>query len=250
VNEVATRNTARVIADVGADVLAVIEADDRPALDRFNRDLLPVGFEENGAQPRPYRHVMLVDGNDDRGIDVGLLTARRYPIETVRSHVDDRDAKDNPIFSRDCAEYQVPVPNGDPRDLERQAAPAGAARGEDLRPAPRGRLEAHRGARRPERHARQQAAQAARGGHQPEGRLRARELPQGAAHRHLRNHEQQDRLLLLSPDLFATVQDAGLNRKGVWHGPKVKNPWEMLDTMERDIHQASDHAAIWADLKL
>src|SRR5919199_6532495 len=38
VNETATRNTARVVADVGADVLGVIEAENRPALGRFNRD--------------------------------------------------------------------------------------------------------------------------------------------------------------------------------------------------------------------
>ena len=39
-DEEATRNTARVIADVDADVLAVIEAEDRTALVRFNRDVL------------------------------------------------------------------------------------------------------------------------------------------------------------------------------------------------------------------
>ena len=40
-----------------------------------------------------YRHVMLVDGNDLRGIDVGLLTTARRPIVNVESHVDDRDTK-------------------------------------------------------------------------------------------------------------------------------------------------------------
>jgi hypothetical protein len=38
VNEDATRNTARVVGDMAADVLAVIEAEDRPALQRFNED--------------------------------------------------------------------------------------------------------------------------------------------------------------------------------------------------------------------
>ena len=40
VNEVATRMTARVISDVAADVLAVIEAEHRPSLKRFNDELL------------------------------------------------------------------------------------------------------------------------------------------------------------------------------------------------------------------
>ena len=59
VDETATRITARVIRDTGAHVLGLVEVEDRPALLRFNRDLL------RGL----YRHVMLVDGNDDRGID-------------------------------------------------------------------------------------------------------------------------------------------------------------------------------------
>src|SRR5262249_41077192 len=57
----------------------------------------------------PYPHVMLIDGNDDRGIDVGLLS--RFPIGTMRSHVD--DLKDgNRIFSRDCPEYEIALPSG------------------------------------------------------------------------------------------------------------------------------------------
>ena len=30
---------------------------------------------------------MVIDGNDERGIDVGLVT--RFPVGTMRSHVDD-----------------------------------------------------------------------------------------------------------------------------------------------------------------
>jgi hypothetical protein len=36
VDEISTRMTARVIQDIAADVLGVIEAEDRPSLDRFN----------------------------------------------------------------------------------------------------------------------------------------------------------------------------------------------------------------------
>jgi hypothetical protein len=52
--------TAQVILDVGADVQAVIEAENRPSLDRFNQDLIGGRFG----------HVMPIDGNDSRGIDV------------------------------------------------------------------------------------------------------------------------------------------------------------------------------------
>ena len=40
VDETATRMTARVIRDIGAHVLGLVEVEDRPALLRFNRDLL------------------------------------------------------------------------------------------------------------------------------------------------------------------------------------------------------------------
>ena len=54
--------------------------------------------------------------------------------------------------------------------------------------------------------------------------------------------------LLLSPEAFSAVTSAGLNRSGVWHGPKVKNPWTMLNELTKEEQAASDHAAIWADL--
>ena len=76
-NEISTRSTARVIADVDADIVAVVEAEDRPSLVRFNEELL------NDR----YRHIMLIDGNDERGIDVGLMTRADFPIETIRSNV-------------------------------------------------------------------------------------------------------------------------------------------------------------------
>jgi hypothetical protein len=43
---------------------------------------------------------------------------------------------------------------------------------------------------------------------------------------------------------------AGLNRSGVWHGPRVKNPWPMLDTLTKEEQAASHDAAIWADVAL
>jgi hypothetical protein len=72
VDETATRNTARVIHDSAPDVLAVIEAESRPALVEFSDHVLPsVGGE-------PFGHVMLIDGNDARGIDVGIMTRPGY----------------------------------------------------------------------------------------------------------------------------------------------------------------------------
>jgi endonuclease/exonuclease/phosphatase family metal-dependent hydrolase len=101
-NELGTRLTAKVIQDVDADILAVIEAEDRPSLVRFNEELL------NGK----YRHIMLIDGNDDRGIDVAIMTRQAFTIETIRCNVDATDAQGE-IFSRDCPQYEILTPGGE-----------------------------------------------------------------------------------------------------------------------------------------
>jgi hypothetical protein len=98
--EVAIQNTARVLRDVAADVQAVVEAESRVALKVFSDVLLP------NVQGSPFEHVLLIDGNDERGIDVGVMTRSGYEITDVRSHVDDTDAQ-GPVFSRDCPEYTI-----------------------------------------------------------------------------------------------------------------------------------------------
>ncbi|MFC1540206.1 endonuclease/exonuclease/phosphatase family protein [Gemmatimonadota bacterium] len=100
-NEMGTRMTARVIRDVNADIIAMVEAEDRPSLQRFNDEML------GGL----YSHVMLIDGNDKRGIDVGIMTRDNYEIESIISNVDLVDGSGT-VFSRDCAQYQVRTPNG------------------------------------------------------------------------------------------------------------------------------------------
>ena len=102
VDETSTRMTAKVIDEgVNAEIIAVIEAEDRPSLLRFNEELLA----------KKYRHIMLVDGNDPRGIDVGIMTKSGFPIRTIRSNVDAEDAQ-GIVFSRDCPEYEVVTQNG------------------------------------------------------------------------------------------------------------------------------------------
>ena len=106
VKEAAIENTARVIQAVNADVLGVVEAENRTGLLQFNEIVLP---QIGGT---PYAHAMLIDGNDERGIDVGILTKGHLPIQTMRSHVDDRDAQDKRVFSRDCPEYHISLGGG------------------------------------------------------------------------------------------------------------------------------------------
>jgi endonuclease/exonuclease/phosphatase family metal-dependent hydrolase len=105
IKEAAIENTARVIHEVNADVICVIEVENRIAASRFNDVVIP---KVGGLK---YDHVMLIDGNDDRGIDVGIMTRQSFDIHSIVSHVDDTDAKGQ-IFSRDCPEYKISTPIG------------------------------------------------------------------------------------------------------------------------------------------
>ena len=53
--------TPRVKGDLDENILAIVEAENRPALRRLNDELLA----------GRYAHVMLVDGNDERGTTSG-----------------------------------------------------------------------------------------------------------------------------------------------------------------------------------
>jgi hypothetical protein len=71
------------------------------------------GNPEWNAFQYPFRTNMLVDGNDARGIDVGCFS--QVPILSVRSHVDmPTPGADpaTPVFSRDCPEFEIPLPGG------------------------------------------------------------------------------------------------------------------------------------------
>ncbi|MFE5408922.1 endonuclease/exonuclease/phosphatase family protein [Microbacterium sp. NPDC056569] len=107
IDEKAISNTARVIREVRADIVGVVETEDRLTLARFTDSLL---VDATGAQPT-YPHVMVIDGNDPRGIDVGVLSSAAYPLISMRSHIDDGPFGDR-VFSRDCPEYWFTFPAG------------------------------------------------------------------------------------------------------------------------------------------
>ncbi|MEL6340077.1 MAG: endonuclease/exonuclease/phosphatase family protein [Myxococcota bacterium] len=93
-----TRTIARRITEVvNADVLAVQEVEHIEILRQFNRDML------DGLYP----HVALVEGNDARLIDVGLLS--KLPIGAITSHqaAVHPDAPDERVFSRDFVGIEI-----------------------------------------------------------------------------------------------------------------------------------------------
>jgi len=259
VDEIATRNTAQVVRDVKADVLTTIEVENRVALNRFNKQLLPAV----GAVPYP--HVMVIDGNDDRGIDVGLVS--RLPIATMRSHVDDLVAG-TLVFSRDCPEYEIKLPAGGSLVIlanHLKSKGFGSQADSNAR-----RLKQAKRVREIYEARKQEGATliAVVGDFNdiPGSAPLAPLLDQASDLRDVSTHStfvddgrpgtfgngtkaEKFDYILLSPALFAKVQKAGVFRKGVWGG-KNGTLWEIYPEMTAPIHAASDHAAIWADLNL
>jgi len=260
VKEVATLNTARVIQLVGADVVCVVEADHRVNLNRFNRDVLPM------VGATPYEQVMLIDGNDDRGIDVGILVTNGHRLGLMQSHVDDLDTEGQ-IFSRDCPEFEIRTVKGNSLLV----------------------LINHfksKGYGKPSESDAKRLRQAKRVRELVDERLGLfpylavvgdfNEIPTGKPlDPLLRNNSplidifdhptfhgdnrpgtygngtasSKFDYILLSPALAALVTAGGIERRGVWGGTKG-TLFPHLDEMKSSKDAASDHAAVWAEFDL
>lgn len=98
-----TLTIASRIRDVmNADILAVQEVEHVTILKQFNKNYL-------GGM---YKHVVLIEGNDSRFIDVGLLS--KYPIGSIVSHqmAEHPDSPGSRVFSRDLLQVEILDDNG------------------------------------------------------------------------------------------------------------------------------------------
>lgn len=258
VDEVATRMIARVIQDVNADILGVVEAEDRVALCRFNDQLLkPLGSS--------YKNIMLIDGNDDRGIDVGLMTKSGYEIESIVSHVDDMDNGER-VFSRDCPEFTVCANNAE-KILILINHFKSKGFGSQAKSNARRKAQARRVREIYEQRKVQGNSLIAVLGDfndTPESDPLQPLLGEESDLRDIFTHplfkadqrsgtygngakSNKIDYLLLSPDLYQRVSGGGVWRKGVWGG-KNGTLFPHYDEMTAPVHGASDHAAVWADI--
>jgi endonuclease/exonuclease/phosphatase family metal-dependent hydrolase len=260
VNDIAVMNTGRVLKDVDADIVAVIEAEHRIALKQFSDYVL------KNVGGTPYPNVMLIDGNDPRGIDVGIMTKANYTIGAMKSHVHDLGANNKPIFSRDCPEYCIETPSGEniwiiPNHFKSKFG---------------GNNPASQSKRR------EQSARTAEiyqhlmnEGNEnvivlgdlndtPDSKdlkplLKDTNLKDVSEHPlfdtgefkgmgtfGLGNDSDKIDYLLLSPALFDRVTACGLFRKGAWPGKRPR--WEVYEELKTEAHVASDHHVIWCDI--
>ncbi|MDZ7290752.1 MAG: endonuclease/exonuclease/phosphatase family protein [candidate division KSB1 bacterium] len=253
INGEAVMNTGRVISEVNADIQCVVEVESRITLDRFNQQVLA-----KIPDFRPFEHNMLIDGNDARGIDIGLLS--RFPIISVRSHID--DGGQMPIFNRDCPEFEIALPDGKSIWIL----------GNHFKSKGNGSFSENNAWRR------RQATQVARIYHEALRRsdlvivlgdlndspdsFPLRPLLRGTNLREVMSHPSYQGLpgtygsgrsisqkldyILLSPALWQRVQKVGVERKGVYAFSASRR----FQTITSPETAASDHAAVWVDIDM
>jgi len=258
IDDGAIANTARVIADVNPDIIVMVEVESRLGLIDFYESVLRPPMADRGQDP--YTHIMVIPGNDRRGINVGIMSRR--PIVRMVSHVDDMIAADNPVFKRDCPEYYLSLADGSelvilPNHL--------ASKGSD----PDGKL-------------RRVQATALKGIYENLKKTMPRIILAGdfnddpgggALDPILKNSDLCDAMslpaytgkypgtyrtatarekfdyLLLSPELAGKVSMVDVNRRG-YYAPRKWESYENINSRTKHRFDASDHQCLWADIDL
>jgi endonuclease/exonuclease/phosphatase family metal-dependent hydrolase len=255
----AIENTGRIINEVKADLLCLVEVESRPVLRQFNETILKAA---------PYPHAMLIDGNDERGIDVGL--ASRWPIRDMRSHVDDPDPETKrPVFSRDCAEFEIDLPGA--RSLwvlinHFKSRGYGSKAANDAKR----KRQAERVSALLKRFdlSKQWVVVAGDLNELPASdslapllnlpglRNSFDKLPASAdrwTHRDDATPSKNDQIdyLLISEALWLRLKEVKIERRGIWASTKkMREKYPPLETVTGDTTAASDHAAVWAEFDL
>jgi endonuclease/exonuclease/phosphatase family metal-dependent hydrolase len=259
ISDQAILNTARTIAAVDADVQVLCEIDSRPSLKQFHDALLAPILTRTGRKTYPY--ILLLDGNDSRGIDVAVLS--RHPILDISTHIFDVPGAP-PVFSRDCAEYFIEIP-GLGRPLLVMANHF-TSQGSDRNGLRRRLPQSRRVSEIFDDRMQQGFTHVIVAGDLNDGPISAGLAPLikhpslkdavsqfataiDPSGRRLGTYEdgkQQLDYLLMSPAVSSAAQQAGIERRGHF----TKRLWKPFETVTSERVQASDHHAVWVDLAL
>ncbi len=267
VKETAIENTARVINSVKADVLCTVEVENRIALNRFNETVIPAIYGEK------YKNAMVIDGNDERGIDVGILTKPSFDISSIGTHVFDADENDNNelIFRRDCAEYTIRTPSGNSllilvNHFKSQSSNSPAETEENDRIRKREAKQVRKIYDEKRTQGIDFIAITGDLNHEPSHDSLQPLLGDESTLLDIMKHpkfnndglfwtykrgtkESKLDYILLSPKLQERVIKAGIERRGLWK-KESDHSFESFPEVIEDTDAASDHAALWVELDI
>jgi endonuclease/exonuclease/phosphatase family metal-dependent hydrolase len=251
----AQQNTAKVIKEVAADIQCIVEVEDRPTLESFCDQSVLKGIF-------PYN--LVLDGNDQRGIDVGLLS--KYPFGRIKTHIFDVDGapRTKRVFSRDCLEVEVLPPGGESLFMLlnhfKSQGYGSKASNDARRKAQADRVIEILGAYNL---AKDLVVVAGDFNDRPENDpvkglvglqgltdVLAKKLPDPKTRWTYKDKSQIDYLLVSQP-LADAMEDAGIERRGLLQlGKLTKGAEQSFAGVTSDTNDASDHAAVWAEFSV
>jgi len=255
-DDASAKNIARVIADTDADIISLIEIEDRLTLKGFHHDILyPEFLKPEGKEPYPY--LMCIQGNDGRGINVAVMS--RVPIRWMQSHVHELTEKNTPLFSRDCLEVNFALsPDASLHLLINHFKSMGYSSGNDPQGNRRRLAQARRVAELLGGHdlGREYVVVAGDFNSPPTSPSLAplldnenmynvnEELPKGRRGTYRTGKDQLD-YILVSDALRKNIRDVRIERKGIYT-PRG----EKYETVTNRRTEASDHAAVVATVNV
>ena len=263
VNEVATKNKAKIISEANPDILLLQEVEDRQSLIEFNEHYLPKEVK--------FSDIMVIPGNDSRGLEMGILTKNGYHVRSFKSHANDI-YDEGKFFDKDFQEFEIITPKGESLWIlsVHLTEDEMDKKDNDARRLMQSKLVAR--IYRKVIRERSQNVLVMGTFNAPSycksiaPVIKETDLKDIKIHRSFNieldkgkdadyhslgaykmgvNFKQRD-YMLLSPSLFEGVTDSGLNRKGVW--PKKKNQYRTLLTLQAEFHQASTHPLVWVEI--
>lgn len=265
---IAIENKARVIADVNPDILVLQEIEDRASLEEFNDEFL----SRFGC--KPFQKTCVVQGDNNRGQEIGILTRKGYEIQSVRSHIYDLNFRREIVFDKDLMEYEILTARGNSlwiltthlqeqteykehSDAIRKAQTEKIAQIYNKLYSEGKKHIAVMGTLNTVSYCNSLAPLLQRTNLKEVTKHPSFNVDHDkgkdagyyslGAYRMGVNIKQKD-YLLLSPELFEKTNSSGLNRKGIW--PEKRPMWTVYPSMNHKNHAASEHPAIWGNFSL
>ena len=256
-------NKAKVINEVNPDIILVQQVENRESLIQFHNSFL----KEN--QSSNYEEIMHLQGNDGKGLGMGILLKKGYHLKSLKTFSNERVTDGSLLFNTDFQQYTIKTPenktlyllccqlageNASDTLRKKQAKKVAEVYTDLLSKGIEniviaGTLNApsyadcispitESGVSDVVKH---QCFDVIADSGKDAGYYRMGAYRMGV------NIKQKD-YLLVSPILYDKINACGMNRKGMW--PLNKPEWETYDTVEKEKDAASDHPLLWADFKL
>jgi len=257
------KNKAKVILDVDPDIILLQQVENRKSLIQFHE----IFFKKN--RESGYEEIMHLQGNDGRGLGMGILLKSGYHIKSIKSFANERDENGNLLFDNGFQQYKIKTPknkmlfllccqlleNGVSESHRKQQVMKIAKTYTNLRSKGHQHIIVAGTLNTPSYSdsispifesdlkdvVKHNSFKVITDSGEDAGYYRMGAYRMGV------NIKQKD-YLLVSPAFYDKIDQCGMNRKALW--PLKKPEWEIYDTVQNEKDAASDHPLLWAKFKL